>query len=104
MTWLVDRGGVGPLIFFFALFAACTKPNPNRCCTDQADCDAAGIPLGTDCPDGKVCRANVCLKETCTSSADCDALAPYCSMSTGACSETCVEDTQCPGAADDPMW
>lgn len=32
--------------------AACTKPNPNRCCADEADCEAKGIAVGSQCDQG----------------------------------------------------
>jgi hypothetical protein len=37
---------------------ACTKPNPNRCCVDEADCEAKGIAVGSFCDQGLVCRGN----------------------------------------------
>jgi hypothetical protein len=79
---------------------ACTKPNPNRCCTDEADCNAKGIPVGSVCDVGLVCRGNQCISEPCTSAAACDEAAPYCVAEL--CSETCAEDAHCPGFAQDP--
>lgn len=76
----------------------CTKPNPNRCCTDEADCAAAGLPVGMTCDDGRVCRANVCITDECQSNASCDQLAPYCiDPPEGVCQEQCTDDSQCPG-------
>ena len=88
------------IVFAILLGAACTKPNPNRCCTDPADCQANNIPAGSTCQDGLVCRGNQCIAETCTASTDCESLAPYCVS--GLCGATCNDDTQCPGAAQDP--
>jgi len=88
------------LVSFLGL-VACTKPNPNRCCTDEADCMANDIPVGSTCNDGLVCRGNQCIAETCTtSSSDCESTDPYCVDSL--CAAACIDDTQCPGAAQDP--
>ena len=78
-------------------FAACTKQNPNVCCTDAADCAAQGVPDGTTCSQGLVCRGNQCIAETCGASTACDAAAPYCVLQS--CAETCSDDAQCPGFA-----
>ena len=80
----------------------CTKANPNQCCTDEADCDAHGIPAGMSCDQGLVCRGNQCIAEVCNSSADCDLSAPFCVDTS--CTATCTADDQCPGnggSADD---
>ena len=44
-------------ILVVALFvaAACTKPNPDVCCTDAADCTAHDLPVSMTCGDGLVC-------------------------------------------------
>ena len=97
----VENGAMRNLILFVVLLgAACTKPNPNRCCTDPADCQANNIPVGSTCQDGLVCRGNQCIAETCMASSDCESLAPYCVS--GLCGASCSDDTQCPGAAQDP--
>src|SRR5512147_1820838 len=69
---------------------ACTKPNPNRCCTDEADCMAHGIPNGSTCADGLLCRGNQCIAVTCSGAAECDLSAPYCVDAS--CSEACTVD------------
>ncbi|HVZ22536.1 MAG TPA: choice-of-anchor Q domain-containing protein [Vicinamibacterales bacterium] len=81
------------------LWLGCTKPNPNRCCIDEADCKANDIPVGSTCSDGLVCKGNQCIAETCATSAECDSTDPYCSM--GACTSSCSGDSECPGAAQD---
>jgi hypothetical protein len=83
------------LVVILVFVLACTKPNPNRCCTDEADCNAKDIPVGSICEAGLVCRGNQCISEPCTSAADCEASAPYCVAEL--CAETCTEDAQCPG-------
>lgn len=75
----------------------CTKPNPNRCCVDAADCAANNIPITNTCSDGLVCRGNQCIAETCASSSECESSEPYCVS--GLCGSSCDDDTQCPGAA-----
>ena len=87
------------VIAMLGLVACSTKPNPNLCCTDQADCDAHGIPVGTSCGDGLLCRGNQCIAETCSSNQECDAAAPFCVAQ--ACTEQCSEDSQCPGYGED---
>jgi hypothetical protein len=50
----------------------CTKPNPNRCCTDEVDCVAKDIPVGSQCDHGLVCRGNQCIAQLCETSSSCD--------------------------------
>jgi len=83
---------------FVILLVACTKQNPQACCTDEADCMNVGLPVGTNCDDGLLCRGNRCVDEPCSSAGDCDITAPYCVMTDeGRCSEACTADSQCPG-------
>ncbi len=77
------------------VLVACTKPNPNVCCTDEADCTTKGIPVGSQCEEGLLCRGNQCIAQPCSSSASCDSAAPYCVADS--CAESCTEDAQCPG-------
>ena len=74
---------------------ACTKKNPDLCCTDPANCMANNIPEGSTCKDGLVCRGNQCIAEDCASSSGCEAAAPYCVMQL--CGSSCTDDMQCPG-------
>jgi hypothetical protein len=87
----------GLVVALFVL--GCTKPNPNVCCTDAADCSAKGIPVGSICDEGLVCRGNQCISQPCGGASDCDAAAPYCVAEL--CAEQCNDDTQCPGAMQD---
>ena len=87
------------VLFFLIGLVACTKTNPNVCCTDAADCSAAGIPNLQACADGLSCRSHQCIAETCSTSTDCASDAPYCSTSNGLCALTCAQDSECPGAA-----
>lgn len=87
------------MIAIAALVCACgTKQNPRACCTDAADCMNVGLPTGTVCDDGLLCRGNRCVEEPCTTSAECDVTAPYCvETDDGLCAEACTADSQCPG-------
>lgn len=80
------------------LIAACTKPNPNVCCLDEADCNAKKIPVGSTCEPGLLCRGNQCIAQPCTSAAQCDPAAPYCVAEL--CAEACTDDVQCPGSGE----
>src|SRR5690349_11416504 len=91
-----------PFLFLVGLAACPTKHNPDVCCTTEADCMAQGLPPGSACAQGLVCRGNQCIAETCASSAECDAAAPFCINQS--CVEMCNDDSQCPGfggSADD---
>jgi hypothetical protein len=83
------------LVVVLGLVACSTKPNPNRCCTDTADCEAAGITEVTPCGDELVCRGHQCIAEVCTSANQCDLSAPFCVD--GSCATACTADDQCPG-------
>ncbi len=92
---------LGPCVVLAALWcAACTKPNPDLCCSSEADCEAQGIPADQMCTGGLVCRGNQCIAETCTTGADCDAAAPYCNAG-GLCEPTCDTNAACPGFGGD---
>ena len=93
-----NRGMRNVLLVSLLALGACTKPNPNRCCVDEADCMANNIPVGSTCTDGLVCRGNQCVAETCTSAAECESMNPYCVS--GLCGPSCTDDTQCPGAVN----
>jgi hypothetical protein len=88
------------ILVTIALLASCTQHNPNVCCTDQADCDAQGLPLGSTCAQGLLCRGNQCIAETCSLSAECDLTAPFCVNDL--CTSACIDDAQCPGFQEDP--
>lgn len=84
------------VIAVVCLFACGEKRNPDRCCVDEADCAAIGLPSGSLCPSGELCRGNECVEQRCSRSAECDPTAPYCENAT--CMEACSEDESCPGA------
>src|SRR5580704_6970782 len=88
------------LITIVLLAAACTKRNPDLCCTSTTDCLANELPDTATCSDGLVCIGHQCIAETCGSSADCNASDPYCAS--GLCGSTCSTDSECPGAGQQP--
>jgi hypothetical protein len=57
---------------------ACTKTNPEVCCTTAADCAAVGLPEGTRCVDGFTCSRHQCVAAECSSDPDCPAETPVC--------------------------
>lgn len=85
------------LLVLALILAACgSKQNPAVCCTDAANCEAQGLTTEAMCTDGLICRGNTCVAEDCTTSADCEAGAPFC-PSSGLCAMTCDADAECPG-------
>jgi len=48
------------LVLALVLSIGCTRPNPEVCCGDAADCNAAGIPEGRTCVSGLVCTNHRC--------------------------------------------
>jgi len=85
------------------LVGACgSQVNPDACCTDAADCATKGLPDGSMCTGGLICRGNTCVAEDCTTSADCEAGAPFC-PSLGLCAATCDTDAECPGFGGNPI-
>jgi hypothetical protein len=97
----VDNVAMKTLFVLVMLLAACgSKQNPAVCCTDAANCEAQGLTTEAMCTGGLICRGNTCVAEDCTSSADCEAGAPFC-PSSGLCAATCDTDAECPGFGGD---
>lgn len=73
--------------------AACTKPNPEVCCLDAADCASIGVsdPERT-CAEGLACVNNACVVASCSTDG-CTAQAPVCDITLDVC-------TGCTGSAD----
>jgi hypothetical protein len=95
-----------PKLVAFALLAAvalaaCTRPNPDACCTNQEECLALGSTELRPCAGGKVCSNNTCLAAQCTTAAECSAAAPYCSNQL--CVASCRGDGDCVGIAGAPI-
>lgn len=86
-------GRAGMLVVL--LLSACTKHNPEACCTTTADCAAKGLPDGTGCEDGYTCTNNTCVPPvSCQAPSDCPEELPLCNMETSMCA-TCLTDTDC---------
>jgi hypothetical protein len=58
-----------------------------------------GLPIGSDCPAGLLCRGNQCISQPCSNSSHCDSIASYCID--GYCAESCLFDMDCPGFGKD---
>ena len=99
MCWIVrnddERSAITEsmraMVLVTLLVTSCTKTNPNLCCVDEADCTSHGIAPGSTCSDGLVCRGNQCIAETCASSANCEAAAPYC-LANQLCAPACDDN------------
>ncbi len=107
-----------PWLLFLLLAGACTRPNPDFCCTSDAECASLGVSELRTCGGGKVCDSNVCIEAQCAgdsdcigapggevcaddhmcvgceSNADCDEEAPICDLAKRACAP-CRDDADC---------
>jgi hypothetical protein len=93
------------LLFLYAVLctcaSACTRPNPDFCCTSESECAALGVGEVRTCSGGRVCDSNVCLAVQCETGAQCDSEAPYCANQV--CKATCAGDDDCVDAPLGPM-
>lgn len=102
-TAAVHTGSVRLAFRFLLCFAAvwvsaCTRPNPDFCCSSPSECSALGVDDDLRaCADHKVCDANVCKDIQCSTAAECDGASPYCSNQV--CKASCAGDGDCLGAA-----
>ena len=89
------------LVFVAAciLVGACTKPNPDACCTTPDQCTSFGIDQLRPCSDGRVCTDNgACIASQCDVNADCtDPASPVCVAHQ--CVAKCSTDTDCTDSA-----
>lgn len=91
-----------PVLVVLVLGAACTKRNPGACCTTDADCEAKGLPSGTDCASGETCVNNGCIPiTTCQADSDCTSPTPLCEVEQGICIEACESPDDCGNQACD---
>jgi len=95
-------GRVLILVLLISLFG-CTKRNPAACCTTEADCDAKGLPIGSECDDGFTCIRNTCIPPTtCQANSDCDEEElPLCNVESSIC-VGCIADSDCSAGICDP--
>ncbi len=79
----------------FVLAFACTKHNPDSCCSTQDQCTSFGLSGITACDTGKVCNVDgACIAPQCTVSSDCtDAGTPICDNQV--CVASCTTDDEC---------
>src|ERR1700733_1250994 len=77
------------------VFAACTRPNPEFCCTSTSDCEPFGVNTPRSCEAGFVCTNNTCEQAACTKNTDCGAPTPFCDISTNTC-VACRTGSDCP--------
>src|SRR5580704_12527532 len=90
------------LLLLVALASACTKHNPESCCTTDAQCQSYGLDGIIGCSLGEVCTVNgACVASQCTTSADCtDPTQPICINQV--CVASCTTDADCTGASTGP--
>lgn len=89
------------LLLCALLLAACTRPNPDFCCSSEAECADLGVSELRTCSTGRVCDSNVCRDVQCESAEQCGAEAPYCANQV--CKATCAGDGDCIGAPGGPL-
>lgn len=80
---------------------ACTRPNPDFCCSSESECASLGVDELRSCSSGRVCDANVCRDVQCESADQCTSEAPYCANQV--CKATCAGDGDCVGAPGGPL-
>jgi hypothetical protein len=81
------------LVSFLLVCVACTKPNPDTCCTSTEDCQAFGLPDLQPCDNGLTCVGHVCVAPQC-STEGCSASAPICDTTSDVCTG-CETSTDC---------
>ncbi len=98
-SWMKSVALMVLLLLVGTAGVACTKKNPEACCTTQEDCDAFGLPLGTDCAEGLTCLFNRCTETSCQTEADCPTTLPHCGAD-GQCFE-CEASLECSGVCSE---
>jgi hypothetical protein len=86
----------------FVVLLACTKHNPESCCSTPDQCTSFELPGITPCESGQVCdMTGTCVKPQCTTSADCtDAAMPFCENQL--CVAACGSDADCTSMTGKP--
>lgn len=72
---------------------ACTKPNPEVCCTTADECSSLGITDERPCEAGHVCKNHECVIASC-STEGCTATLPVCNLGADVC-DGCTETLEC---------
>jgi hypothetical protein len=83
---------------FTVVMAACTRPNPEFCCTLTSDCETFGVSNPRACDSGFVCMNNACIAAQCTRDSECSGATPLCDTTTGTCAG-CLTGSDCPSTA-----
>lgn len=81
--------------------SGCTKPNPNACCTNEAECLALGSDELRPCDGGEVCSANACVPVQCETGDQCSGATPYCVNQL--CVGSCQVEADCEGVPGAPI-
>ncbi len=89
------------LLLCSLVLGACTRPNPDFCCTSESECASLGVSELRTCSTGRVCDANVCREVQCDTAEQCTADAPYCADQV--CKAVCAGDGDCVGAPGGPL-
>ena len=90
------------IVLMGLLATACTKHNPDSCCTTEEQCARFGLSGVTGCESGSVCNlTGACVAPECGTSADCSSSSlPICEGQL--CIATCTLDDECVGIAHKP--
>lgn len=89
------------LVCCMVAVSGCTKPNPNACCTNEAECLALGSNELRPCGGGEVCSANACVPVQCDTSDQCSGATPYCVNQL--CVGSCQGEADCQGVPGAPI-
>lgn len=84
-----------------AAASGCTKPNPNACCTNEAECLALGADELRPCGGGEVCSGNLCVPVQCETAEQCSGATPYCIDQL--CVGSCQVEADCQGIPGAPI-
>lgn len=84
-----------------AAASGCTKPNPNACCTNEAECLALGSDELRPCGGGEVCSGNLCVPVQCETAEQCSGATPYCIDQL--CVGSCQVEADCQGIPGAPI-
>lgn len=90
--WRISALGTLAHLGAFA-FIACTRPNPEVCCTSADDCASLGVTDERPCGAGLACLDHKCVVASC-STEGCVASLPVCNLVADAC-DGCTEAAQC---------
>lgn len=89
------------LVVLLGCLSACTKPNPDACCTNEAECLALGSSELRPCDAGRVCSNNQCFEVQCETAAQCAGGTPYCVNQL--CVGSCKVEADCGGVPGAPL-